>query len=150
MRTHIRTWALVTDGMRARILRNVEEQTPPEPIEMQSAASSTRLRDILSDAPGRSFSSDGSGRRSTMEPGSDPVLHEIQVFAREVVKVLDAHRQDGSLARLAIFAAPRMLGILRQEMPEALHAITVLESPLNLAGLPAPKLYGRVREALRT
>ncbi|MDG4648451.1 host attachment protein [Roseibacterium sp. SDUM158017] len=144
-----KTWALVTNGVRARILRGLDGSGGgEEPIELHSKAASTHLGEIMADQAGRSFASDASGRRSAMEPGSDPVQRTMQDFAREILDSLEAHRHEGRLGRLAIFAAPRMLGILRHEMPASLGETVVLERDLNIVNLPDAELRDAVTEAL--
>lgn len=144
-----RTWALVMSGVRARILRDVEDSDGEEPVEIVSKAQSTHLRDLLTDKPGRSFSSGSSGRRSRMEPGSDPVLRDMQEFAAETAEVLEHHRRAGDFERLAVFAEPKMLGILRAECPAALWSSVCLDLPINLISLPPKELRERVLELIR-
>lgn len=146
--TRAKTWALVSNGLHAQILRDLEKAAGAPPIVMESRADSPHLGDMLSDKAGRSFASDGSGRRAALEPGSDPVLHDMQNFAREIVDCLEAHHREGALTRLAVFAAPRMLGVLRQQMPEALAAATILERDVNLINLPEAELRTTVRRAI--
>jgi protein required for attachment to host cells len=146
--TRAKTWALVSNGLHAQILRDLEQAAGPAPIVMESQTDSPHLGDMLSDRPGRSFASDGSGRRAALEPGSDPILHDMQVFAREIVQCLEDHHRNGALTRLAVFAAPRMLGVLRDQMPEALGAATILERDLNLINLPEAELRATVRRAI--
>ncbi len=146
--TRSKTWALVTNGVLARILRGLEDGDSEEPIERVSKATSTHLREMLSDGPGRSFASDASGRRSAMEPGSDPILRDMQDFARETLGVLQNHLRAGHLSRLAIFAAPRMLGVLRQQIPASLRSAVILERDLNLVNLSEADLRKTVIAAL--
>lgn len=144
-----KTWALVTNGVRARILRTLEGDDGEDPIELISKAESTHLRDILSDKAGRSFASDASGRRSAMEPGSDPILRDMEDFSQETLAKLDGHLRAGHLTRLAIFASPKMLGILRRQMPASLRDVLILERDLNLINLPKADLRNAVIDALR-
>lgn len=142
------TWALVMSGVRARILRGLEDADGTEPVEIVSRAASTHLRDILSDKPGRSFSSGSSGRRSAMEPGADAVHRDMQDFARETADLLERHHRKGEFVRLAVFAEPKMLGILRAEAPATLWRSVFLELPANLIALPERELRERVREQI--
>ena len=146
----LRTWALVMSGVRARILRDVEDAEADAPVELVSRATSTHLRDIQSDKPGRSFSSGSAGRRSAIEPGSDPIHRDMQDFAREAADYLERHRRAGDFTRLAVFAEPKMLGIVREEFPEALWATVVLDMPTNLIALEPRELRERVLEHVRS
>lgn len=145
-----RTWALVMSGVHARILRDVEDAEADEPVDLVSRAVSTHLRDIQSDKPGRSFSSGSGGRRSAIEPGSDPVHRDMQDFASDAADYLERHRRAGDFTRLAVFAEPKMLGIVRDEFPEALWATVVLDLPTNLIGLEPRELRERVLDHLRS
>ena len=143
-----RTWALVMDGVRARVLRGITNADGEGEIELISRAPSNHLRDILSDKAGRSFASDGSGRRSALEPGGDPVRRDMQDFAAQTAELLETHRRAGDFQQLAVLAEPRMLGILRSESPASLWATVVLDLPLNLIAMPERELRERVRELI--
>ncbi|MDD9731290.1 host attachment protein [Mameliella sp. AT18] len=145
-----RTWALIMDSVRARVLRGVEGADGEEPVELVSRAKSTHLRDIMADKAGRSFSSDGSGRRSAMELGADPIHRDMQEFAVDTAEFLERHRRAGDFARLAVFAEPKMLGILRTECPATLWAAVCLDRPLNLISLPERELRERVLEQIQS
>ena len=134
------TWALVSNGVRARILRDIEDGDSQDPIEVVSKAKSTHLRAYLSSKAGRSFASGSDGRRSGMEPGADPVQRDMQEFAQETLSILDDNFRRGNLTRLAIFSEPKMLGILRREMPASLKRAVILERDLNLINLPEQDL----------
>lgn len=144
-----KTWALVTNGVRARILRGLEGHGTEDPAELVSKAPSTHLRDLLSDKAGCSFSSGDTARRSALAPGSDPILRDMQDFATETLDVLEGHFRAGRMTRLAILAAPGMLGLLRKQMPAALQGAVILERDLNLINLPAADLRAQVIAALQ-
>ena len=65
-------WALVMSSTQVRILRGISRENPHGEPELVLSTEHKDLRDIMSDKPGRSFSSVGSGR-SAMEYASDPV-----------------------------------------------------------------------------
>jgi protein required for attachment to host cells len=142
-------WALVINGMQARILRGLGNADTDDIIELTSKAQSAHLRDIMADQAGRSFSSYSGGRRSAMEPSSDPIRHDMQEFARETLQDLEKQHRAGHFAQLAIFSAPRMLGILREELPDALKSAVILESPSNFINMPEAELKEKVRGLVR-
>lgn len=137
------------NGVRARILRGVEDADGEDTVELVSRASSTHLRDIMTDRAGRSYSSGSAGRRAAIEMGSDPILRDMQDFAEETAELLEKHRRAGDFARLAVFAEPKMLGILRKEFPATLWGAVFLDLPLNLIALPERDLRSRVLDAIR-
>jgi protein required for attachment to host cells len=75
-----------------------------------------------------------------MGPGSDPIRRDMQDFALQTLGLLEVHLRARDFNRLAIFASPRMLGILREEMPTALHPAVILERDFNLIQMPGPEL----------
>lgn len=143
-----KTWALVTNGVRARILR-VLEGGGESPIDLASNSTSLHLRDHLSDRAGRSFGSDASGGRRAMEPGSDPALRDMQDVARDVCRVLEGHLRAGDLTRRAVVAAPKMPGVLRAELPDPLAAIVRLERDATLVNLSEAELQDAVADEIR-
>lgn len=126
-------WALVLDSSHARILRGLGGGGEPPLPEIEFHAEAQKLKDIMSDKPGRSFSSTGEGRRSAIEYGSDPLRENDKVFLRKVIAELESHRDAEAFDRLAIFADPRMLGLLRTMLPPALHRLVTREMAINLA-----------------
>lgn len=143
-----KTWALVSNTVRARILRDLEDGDSHDPMELVRKAESNHLRDYFSDKAGRSFASGADGQRSAMEPGSDPILRDMQDFAQETLGVLEDHFRMGHFTRLVIFAEPKMLGVLRREMPVSLNSAVILERDLNLINLPEADLRDTVIRAI--
>jgi protein required for attachment to host cells len=144
-----RTWILVLNGARCRILRGVSGSVDEVPSELVLRSESRKLRDIMSDKPGRSFASMGGGRRSAMEYGSDPVAEDQREFIRQIIALLESHRRAGDFDKLAIFAEHDMLGQLREMMPQTLADLVIREVPKNLLHLSAQDLAEAVLRGLR-
>lgn len=81
----IKTWALVLNSARCRILRGGAAKGDDTLAELVLRSESRHLRDIMSDKPGRSFASTGGGRRSAMEYASDPLVEDQHDFIRQVI-----------------------------------------------------------------
>lgn len=143
-----KTWALVLNGSRCRILRGVSSKGIKVPTELVLRSEARNLRDIMSDKPGRSFTSSGGGRRSAMEYGSDPLAEDQREFIRQIISLLESHRRAGDFDKLAIFAEHEMLGHLRQMMPQTLTDMVIREVPKNLVQLSAPELAEAVSHGL--
>ena len=145
-----KTWALAANGGHARVLVGLEAvaETGPPPAELTLEAEIRKPGDVMSDRPGRSFSSSGDGRRSGMEYASDPAKDDMRDFAAEIAGLLETHRAKGDFARLAVFAAPVMLGLLRDAMTPGVRAAVVLERDSNLLHEAPKALRATVREAL--
>lgn len=144
-----KTWALVTDGVRARILRNLEGGGSEDPIELVSKAESSHLRGLLSGKSGRGLDTELLGQFSQLKPRAHPVIRDMQDFACQTLDFLEGHFRAGHLTRLAIFAAPKMLGILRQVMPASLKDAVILERDLYLIELPEADLRDAVIRELK-
>lgn len=136
-----RIWALAMNGARARVLRGLHAHGNGEPAELVMRSEARRLRDIMSDKPGRSFSSGSIGRRSAMAYASDPVAEDQRDFIRQVIALLESHRRAGEFDSLVILAEHDVLGNLRHMMPHPLHDMVLREVPKNLLHLPAADLH---------
>lgn len=143
-----RAWALVLNGSRCRILRGLSSPSDEALSELVLRSESRKLRDIMSDKPGRSFASKGGGRRSAMEYSSDPVAEDQREFIRQIISLLESHRRAGDFDRLAIFAEHDMLGQLREMMPQSLADLVVREVPKNLLHLSEQDLLEAVSRGL--
>lgn len=148
-RDTLRTWALVMNSARSRVLRGVPARDGESPAELVLRAEARHLRDIMSDKPGRSFASLGRGRRSAMEYAGDPIAEDQREFVRQVVALLESHRRAGDFDQLAVFAEHDMLGHLRQMMPRPLQEMVICEVPKNLLHLPAPELSEAIARELK-
>lgn len=144
-----KTWVLVLNGARCRILRGVSGKGEDAPSELVLRSESRHLRDTMSDKPGRSFAPGRGGRRSAMEHGSDPLAEDQREFIRQIIALLESHRRAGDFAKLAIFAEHDMLGQLRQLMPQTLAERVIREEPKNLLHLSAQDLADVVSRELQ-
>lgn len=147
-RNNSRTWALVMDGTRCRVLRGLATTKEDALTELVLRSEFRNLRDIMSDKPGRSFSSMGGGRRSAMEYSSDPITEDQREFIRQVIALLDSHRRAGEYDRLAVFAEHDILGHLRLMLPGTLHDMVICEVPKNLLQLSAADLRDAILQEL--
>ncbi len=124
-------WALVMSSTQARILKGIAKGAAGDGPELALHAEHKDLREIISDKPGRSFSSVGPGR-SAMAYASDPAKDAKRAFVDEAVTVLHQHFVKRDFTHLAIFAAPEMLGLLRDGLPPDLQHAVIVEMPKNL------------------
>ena len=147
-RTNLRTWALVLNGTRCRILRGLSGRDEDAPSELVLRSEARNLRDIMSDKPGRSFASTGGGRRSAMDYNSDPLVEDQRDFIRQIIALLESHRRAGDFDRLAVFADHDMLGHLRKMMPQSLADLVIYEVPKNLLHLSPQELAEAVSRGL--
>jgi protein required for attachment to host cells len=140
-----KTWAVAADGSRATV---VEGWGDPSQIHFTHFHQETPPpREIMADRPGRSFSST-SDHRSGMEPKSNPVREREKDFAHRIADYLDEHVRKGHVERLMVFAEPRMLGALREEMPENVRGLVSHEIGKNLTHLDGKHLVEAMDRAI--
>ena len=116
---------------------------------MATLSMARSLRDIMSDKPGRLFTSMGGGRRSAVDYAGDPIAEDQREFIRQIIALLESHRRADDFDRLAVFAEHDMLGHLRRMMPQSLTDLVIREVPKNLLHLSAQELAQAVSRALQ-
>ncbi len=80
--------------------------------------------ELLTDRGGRSFDSHGQGRHTMGGDRDAPQQQLAKAFAKDIADVIGAEWHKGTCRGYAVIAAPRFLGLLRQEF-----AGTVKEAP---------------------
>jgi protein required for attachment to host cells len=104
-------------------------------------------RDLKSDKPGRVFdhaAAPGTRRGAVAHHSTggerNPRKVEARRFARRIVEALDEARQQKRYDRLILMAPPAFLGLLREQMPPAVHAILSAEVGKDLVHEPPEAL----------
>ncbi len=127
------TWVVVADGSRARVFSRAKRFSDLQPVEvLEEPDARTRERELISDRPGRSFDSHGSGRHAMGSNSSakDEILEE---FARRIAHRIEAGRTGGDFHHLILVAAPAVLGAIRLILSNASRQLIVGEVSKNLA-----------------
>jgi protein required for attachment to host cells len=143
-----RTWVLIADGARARVLENDgpgRGLTAVEGLIFSSDHSATH--DLVLDRQGRSFSSQGHGR-SAIEPHSDPHRDLKTKFAHHLADVLSRGLEQGSYDRLVIVATPVTLGDLRAAMTDPVRSKIIGELAQDLTKLPTAEVASHLDHIL--
>ena len=134
------TWILLADGATAKVF---EYRGPGEGLravdDLMFDQTPLKAGEIVTDRPGRSFSSVGHGR-SAIEPSSDPVQVRERRFVEHVAQVLERRHQEKAFDRLIVAAAPTALGDLRPAFSKSLRDVITAEIPKDLTNLPTPQL----------
>lgn len=145
-----RIWALVISGVRARILRGLEEETPPPspPTELINKSRLNHLHAAFSDRPVRTTVPGQAYRRSVIERRKTAIRNDMEDFATYVCTFLDSHRLAGDFERLAVFGSAPMLGCLRHAMSPALRRTVFSEQARNLVHLSEAELRQTVRTTI--
>jgi protein required for attachment to host cells len=137
---HIPTNALVlvSDGRRARLLRN--QGTPRNPqliIEHSLEQVNPATRDQGSDKPGRRH-----GGGSTQGAIEQTDYHQLQEerFAAEIAEMLYKLGHAGRYEDLVVVAPPKMLGDLRANFHQEVTDAVVAEVPRDLTTYSVPEI----------
>lgn len=135
------TWIVIADGDQAKIF---EHDGPGKGLralkDLQFEQAHLKASEIMSDKPGRAFSSAGPGARSSIEYSSDPVAVRERRFVEDLADVLHKQLADGKFDRLVIAAAPTALGDIRPALSEQVKAKIIAEMPKDLTNVPTAKL----------
>jgi len=116
-----------TDGMRAPL--NWISKLENEGGRLQD-------RDLETDRPGRAFDSVGAGRHAVDGERSTKRQQQVR-FAKRMAQEIETARQDQAFDRLVVMAGPRMLGLIREALPELSRTFIAAEVPKDLAHLDA-------------
>lgn len=159
-----RNWFLFVSATRGRIVRGLPEPGLPAQSELlvigsgraltqgpsrdSSQDRSQHLGDIQEPAARTGPAMDAQQKKPGPMPHGDLPRRDEVEFVRSIFVVLEAHRLAGEFDRLSIFAAPRMLALLRREMPPRLRPMIAGEYPKDLSGIPETRLPEVLRREL--
>ncbi|MHA1598135.1 MAG: host attachment protein [Alphaproteobacteria bacterium] len=147
MKKH-KTWVLVADGARARILHNDGPgKGLSDSMNHGFAATHAPSRSFGTDKPGRGFASVGKSRHAKV-PRIDFHTFEKQRFARDVAAVIDAAEAKGAFDRLVLVAPAKTLGELRKSMGAASLSKVTAELGKDLTHVPVNDLEGHLNKVM--
>lgn len=111
-------WILVADDSGARLFKTLGRSPQLTLIqEFDHPEAHQRNRDFDTDRPGRSFDSIGRGRHA-MSAEVNPKQREEERFAHELGRYLKEGHDHQTFSELVLVASPRLLGDLRQILPD--------------------------------
>ncbi len=144
----VKTWILIADGARARILcHDRPSHGLSEVAGMEFTGDHSPTHDLVTDRMGRSFSSHGQGR-SAYEAHSDPQRELKGKFAHKLAEVLAAKLADKAYDRLIIVASHVTLGDLRAALSDHVRAVVIGEIAQDLTKLPNGKIAEHLKDVL--
>ena len=128
-------WVIVCDGKKALMLENAGDEKflnlkTREVLDHPDA----KTHELGTDAPGRSFSSVGSGR-SAMEQTDWHDIDERR-FAKDVADTLQTLVRENNIEALVIAAPPRTLAELRKTMHDDVKKRIIAEVDKDLTNQP--------------
>jgi protein required for attachment to host cells len=133
------TWIVVADSSHARIFQLRDGQLPAEEIlDQANPLGRADNKQVASDSHGQFAGPDGHGH--TAPRVEEPVQHEVRQFARQLARQLDTAAAQQRFQHLALVAAPRFLGLLRDSLDKQTRKLVTAEVDKNVAGLPRSAL----------
>ena len=143
-----KTWVLIADGARARVLMNTGPGQGLHPVEgLVFHGDHAATHDIVDDREGRTFSSHGPGH-SSIEARSDPHRDLKTKFAHQLAGILARGLEEKAYDRLVIVAAPSALGDLRTAISDHVRATVVGEVNQDLTKLPNNEVGTHIKHVL--
>ncbi len=146
----VRTWVLIADAGRARVLENLGPGKGLSPVDGLASESNlpSTTNEIVADRQGRSFES-SSSTRHPMEPRTDPRQQMKRGYLEMLADQLDEKLQAGAFDRLVVVAPPQALGMLRAAFTDRVKAAVSSELAKDLTKTPDHDLGSHLADHLR-
>lgn len=144
-----KTWILVADGARARVLENGGPGTGLAPaLNFDYAASHAPSRDFGSDKPGRGQGPGGTAQHA--KPSRvDWHTFEKHLFAKELAKVLESAMHQSAFDDLVLVAPPEALGELRLALTDGVKDRVSGEVGKDLTHVTVHELGDHLEDTVR-
>lgn len=128
-------WIIVADESIATFYIQDTKRSPlQETATLRNEAARMKTGDLISDRGGRSFDSQGQGRHTMTREKTDPKKQAAIMFAKEIAERIVKARHNGKCRDFALIAAPRFLGLLRDALATAGHAMPFLAIDKDVVG----------------
>ena len=132
---HHGEWVVVCDGAKALVLENTGDAKFPNLKTIETyAQQDLPTRELGTDRPGRTHSSDGRGRSAVQQ--TDWHAQAETAFLKKLAERLDAAVSAGRVKSLIMVAPPHALGVLREAYPHALRGAVRSELDKDFVKLP--------------
>ncbi len=129
-------WIVVADAGRARILSALRHDGQlKELFDLVNPDARLQDHDTLSDRAGH-VTQGPAGMGHSFEPRESHSEHIAETFAKDLCHRLNAARCSGELGRIYLLAAPKFLGLLRNNLDKETHKLVVQELATDLTRHP--------------
>lgn len=146
----VRTWVLVADGSRARVL---EGRGPGKGLHQIPHTDESwllpRSCEIFTDRAGRTHESHGTARHALESP-SDPHRELKRAFAGHLAAELAERHGAGLFDRLVLVATPQFLGDLRAALTPKLATLVIGDLAQDLTHIATDKIARHLADILAT
>ena len=140
------TLIVVAESSRAKIYLMKNRTNPlTELANLVHTASRLHERELVSDRPGRTFNSRGSGRHAKSPPTATK-RQEAMNFAKEVSAYIEDGKTRLGYDRLVLMAPPGFLGLLRKSLSDSTRQLIFREIDKNLVNADETSIRQYVTE----
>lgn len=144
-----KTWIVVADASRARFFEMLDAKATLRELEdLVNPAGRQNERDLRTDGHGRYYGRGEQMQGHAAVPNTDPVTHELQLFAKRIGKHLEHGRNQHRFERLCIIAAPKVLGLIRQHLDKTTRTLVTEELDKDISNLDERAVQEYVRQKL--
>jgi protein required for attachment to host cells len=146
----LRTWILIADAGRARVLENLgpgKGTTPVDALASEALLPST-THAIVADRQSRSMESANPARHA-IESRTDPREQLKRGYLELLADNLDKNLRAGRYDRLIVVAPPSALGVLRSAFSELVKAVVADELAKDLTKTPDHELGPHLADVIR-
>ena len=144
-----KTWILVADGARARIVESQKSGKKLEPaLDHEFAAVHAPTRDLGTDKPGRSRGH-GGGTNHVIDPKVNWHDFEKHLFAGSMADVLEKADNSHRFDALVLVAPPKTLGELRKKLNPNVRDKVTAEIGKDLTHLSLHELGEHLTDVVR-
>jgi protein required for attachment to host cells len=144
----MRTWILIADASRARIVEVEDDQRLRLVREVSYPKGRARAQELVSDEPGRMVKGRGRQVLSAMDSRTSP--HEVEAghFAAQLAHLLHDGRVHKKYDSLALVAPPHFLGLLREELDPETAKMVVSAVHRDYTHAPEHELHHHLGDTL--
>lgn len=122
---------VVADARQANFFDASSPSAVAPRFSLRNEAAGLKDKDLESDREGRRFGGTA-GHHHGVDGERSSERHEMTNFAREVAHRIEADRVAHRFDRLVLVAGPRMLGLLREELPQSCRDMLAAEIAKDL------------------
>jgi protein required for attachment to host cells len=146
----VRTWILIADAGRARVLENLGPGKGARLVDGLSSEAGlpSTTHAIVTDRQPRSIES-SSPARHPIEPKTDPREQMKRGYLEMLASELDRHLAAGDYDRLIVVAPPHALGVLRSAFSDRVKAVMAGELAKDLTKTPDHELGQHLADHVR-
>ena len=143
-------WVVVADSSRADVYTLASRRgSLQKRTTFENEAGRMRAAQLASDRDGRSFDSHGKGRHAMASENNNSKIHLTKAFAKEIAEYIVAGRNAHVCREVAVIAAPRFLGYLREAMAVSSNVAAELMIDKDVVGHDEKVIEKMLRGAWR-